>query len=279
MRYVAVYVAIVASLCLVSPAFAAEYGARKFTAPDGKTLPYRLLKPDDYDQSKHYPLLLLLHGFGDRGEDNEKPIKAETNGAGIFLKSSVREKYPAFVVVPQTPNVWVAEPDFKVTTPFREKPQDSIRLTSLIVLALMKEFSIDADRFYVMGYSNGGCGVWDILCRAPKTVAAAVIKSGAGDPAHIAGAKSVPVWVFHGAKDPTVPVARAQEMVEALKKAGGHVFYNEYPSAGHPETAIKAHHEPELLPWMFAQRRGKPVIEPESLKTKSPSNDETKKKK
>ncbi len=261
--------AIVTAFALVRSTGAAEYEVRTFTAPDGKTLPYRLLKPEDYDKSKHYPLVLLLHGFGDRGSDNEKPLKADTNGAGIFTKPEVRKKYKCFVVVPQAANVWVSEPDFHRNTPFREKPQDSIHLTSLTIAALTKEFSVDPERIYLMGYSNGGCGVWDLLVRAPKMVAAAVVKSGAGDPAHIGVAKPVPVWVFHGAKDETVPVARAQDMVAALKKAGGHVFYTEYAQANHHDAAIKAHHEAELLPWIFAQRRGKPVVDPKSLKPES----------
>ena len=273
MRYVALACTALVAITFAGHACAAEYETRTFTAPDAKTQPYRLLKPDSYDKSRRYPLVLLLHGFGERGTDNEKPVKSDSNGAGLFTKAAIRKEFPCFVIVPQAGHVWVSEPDFHRNTPFQEKPQDSIRLTGQLVAALMKEFSIDADRFYLMGYSNGGCGVWDLLVRAPKLVAAAVVKSGAGDPSRIAVAKPVPVWVFHGAKDETVPVARAHDMVAALKKAGGHVFYTEYASASHHDAATKAHHESELLPWIFAQRRGKPAVDPKSLKKETPKKE------
>ena len=82
--------------------------ARKTTAQ-----PYRLLKPDHYDKGKRYPLVLLLHGYGERGTDNEKPIKTGSSGASLFLKDKVRERFPCFVLVPQAPGTWISEPDFQ----------------------------------------------------------------------------------------------------------------------------------------------------------------------
>ncbi len=82
---------------------AAEYEAHVFKGSADKTQPYRLLKPDHYDKSKHYPLVLLLHGFGERGTDNEKPVKTKSSGASLFLKEKVRERFPCFVLVPQAP--------------------------------------------------------------------------------------------------------------------------------------------------------------------------------
>jgi predicted peptidase len=238
----------------------AEYLARNFAGPAGKTLPYRLLGPIEVEKGKRYPLVVLLHGYGERGTDNEKPIKAANSGASLFLLSDVRKKYPCFVAVPQAPDVWVAEPDFHVNTPFRTQPQDSILLVGLLIPALAREHPIDLDRVVLMGFSNGGCGVWDLLVRAPAMFAAAVVISGAGDPARAALGKQVPTWVFHGAKDKTVPVARAHDMIAALKKSGGRPQYTEYPGAAHGDTPLKAHKEAELLPWMFAQRRGKPAV-------------------
>jgi predicted peptidase len=259
---------LLAALVLPSTATASEYETHIFNGPDGKTLPYRLLKPEHHDKGKRYPLVLLLHGYGERGTDNEKPIKTRSSGASLFSKDMVREQFPCFVVVPQAPGAWVSEPDFNVNTPFREKPQDSILLVGLTIQALTKQLSVDPDRIYVMGYSNGGCGTWDLLVRAPKLFAAAVVISGAGDPAQIGATKHVPVWVFHGAKDKTVPVARGRDMVAALKKAGGHPIFTEFPTAGHGDTPTKAHEDPELLPWMFAQKRGKPAVDISAPKSK-----------
>jgi predicted peptidase len=181
--------AFVVAATLAPAARAAEYEARVFKGPAGKTLPYRLLTPADYDKARHYPLVLLLHGFGDRGTDNEKHLKSKSNGTALFADEKNRSKFPCFVVAPQTPSVWISEPDFNVNTPFKKEPAEGLMLTALLLEAMLKEFSVDKDRIYLMGYSNGGCGTWDMLVRAPTKIAAAVIKSGAGDPAAIAVAK------------------------------------------------------------------------------------------
>jgi len=262
---------VLAVLALTCAARAAEYEAHVFHGPDGKAQPYRLLKPDHYDKGKRYPLVLLLHGYGERGTDNEKPIKTGSSGASLFLKNKVRERFPCFVLVPQAPGTWVSEPDFNVNQPFREQPNDSILLAVLTIQALMKRFSVDPDRIYVMGFSNGGCGTWDLLVRSPKFFAAAVVISGAGDPARITVARHLPIWVFHGAKDKTVPVARGHDMVAALKKAGGHPIYTEFPAAGHGDAAAEAHRESDLLPWLFAQQRGKPPVDVSALKSETSS--------
>ncbi len=237
-----------AALLLTCTTGTAEYETHVFNGPDGKTQPYRLLKPDHYDKGKHYPLVVLLHGYGERGTDNEKPIKSESSGASLFLKDTVRERYACFVFVPQPPRGWVSLTDFDDNLTFREKPRTSLLLAGLAIQALTKEFSVDPDRIYAMGFSNGGCGTWDLVTRTPKSFAAAVVISGAGDPARIGVAKHMPLWVFHGEKDKIVPVARAHDMVAALEKAGGHPIYTEYPTAGHGDAAAKAHHEADLLP-------------------------------
>lgn len=121
--------------------------------------------------------------------------------------------------------------------------------------ALSKEFSIDPDRLYVTGLSMGGYGTWDLLSRMPDRVAAAVPICGGGDPGHIAGAKGVAIWAVHGVEDPTVPLIRSQEMIAAVKAAGGAPLFSEYPYLKH-DSWTTAYGEPELLHWMFAQRRG-----------------------
>ncbi len=155
-----------AALVLTCSLRAAEYESHKFTGPEGKTQPYRLLKPDGLEKGKRYPLVMLLHGYGERGIDNEKPIKTASSGASLFLKAEARKQFPCYVVVPQAPGAWVPEPDFNVNTPFRKQPHDSILLAGLLIPSLTKQYAIDHDRIYIMGYSNGGCGVWDIL--APR---------------------------------------------------------------------------------------------------------------
>ena len=120
---------------------------------------------------------------------------------------------------------------------------------------MLKEFSIDQERLYVTGLSMGGYGTWDLLTRQPQRWAAVAPVCGGGDASRIAPAKGVAVWAFHGVLDPTVPVVRTREMIAALEAAGGKPLYSEYPYVKHDSWNI-AYAEPELLPWMFAQKRG-----------------------
>ncbi len=242
------------SMALVLPLRADEYEPRTFTSPDGGSIPFRLLKPQDYDPAKKYPVVLFLHGAGERGADNQVQLK---HGAGLFLKPDVREKYACFVVAPQCPveQKW-ADTDWKaevvVQPPELSAP---MKLVLAALDGLEKEFSIDRDREYVTGLSMGGYGTWDLLTRNPERWAAGIPICGGGDQTKAARAKDLAVWAFHGGSDPTVPVVQTRNMVAALKAAGGAPLYSEYPGIGH-DSWTNAYQEPELLPWLFAQKRG-----------------------
>ncbi len=245
------------ALAFVAPVVtraAEEYEARTFTAKDGLQLGYRLLKPRNVNAAKKYPLVLLLHGAGERGSDNTAQLK---HGASTFLNPETREKYPCFVLVPQCPaeQTWSAVKGWTGAAAFEEEPTVPMTLVLGAVDALLKELPIDKGRLYVTGLSMGGFGTWDILTRQPQRWAAAVPICGGGDPARIGVAKGVALWAFHGVKDTAVPVIRTQEMVAALESAGGAPLYSEYPDVGHDSWKI-AYEEPEFLPWLFAQKRG-----------------------
>ena len=231
-----------------------EYEARTFTALNGGTIGYRLLKPANYDASKKYPLVLLLHGSGERGEDNAAQLKY---GAALFLKPEAREKFSCFVVVPQCPpNQKWADIDWSSDTPTQtENVSEPMGRVLGAIDGLQKEFSIDADRLYVTGLSMGGYGTWDLITRNPEKWAAASPICGGGDKTKAARAKELPIWAFHGALDKTVKPERTIELIAALEAAGGHPLYSEYPYASHDSWST-AFAEPEFLPWMFAQRRG-----------------------
>jgi lysophospholipase L1-like esterase/dienelactone hydrolase len=236
------------------PTPASVYEARTFTAPDGGTLGYRLLKPENYDAAKKYPLVLLLHGSGERGQDNEAQLKY---GAALFLKPGTREKYACFVVVPQCPpdQKW-ADIDWSSDTPVQpEKVSQPMGHVLGALEGLEKEFSIDMDRLYVTGLSMGGYGTWDLITRNPEKWAAAAPICGGGDKTKAARAKDLPIWAFHGALDKTVKPARTQEMIAAIEAAGGHPLFSEYPYVGH-DSWNHAFDEPAFLPWLFAQKRG-----------------------
>lgn len=248
-----------AFLAFVGPAGlrADEYEARTFAGADGAQLGYRLLTPKNFDPkdtAKKYPLVLVLHGAGERGTDNAAQLKY---GAPLFLKPEVRDKYPCFVVVPQCPpeQTWSAVKGWTGPNAYEEEPTAPMKLVLAALDGLLREFPVDQDRLYVTGLSMGGFGTWDLLTRQPQRWAAAAPICGGGDVARIAPAKDVAVWAFHGVLDPTVPVVRSREMIAALEAAGGKPLYSEYPYVKHESWNI-AYGEPKLLPWMFAQKHG-----------------------
>jgi predicted peptidase len=237
------------------------FESRIYSDPSGKTLPYRLLKPRNYNPGQRYPLFLFLHGAGERGDDNRAQLK---HCFGLFSESRVRKRFPCFVVVPQCPMTdeksgapwgWTGVHSLKVK-PYRlpEKIGDAERLALEIVAALQKEFSIDAKRLYIGGISMGGFATWDVLARFPAMFAAAVIVCGGGDTQTAARFTKIPIWNFHGVKDAIVPVQMSRRMIAALKKSGGKPHFTEYPEAKH-DSWTPAFSEPELLPWLFGQRR------------------------
>jgi lysophospholipase L1-like esterase/dienelactone hydrolase len=245
------------SFLLPLAVWADDYEARTFDGADGTKLGYRLLSPKNYDKAQKYPLVVFLHGAGERGDDNAAQLR---HGAPLFAKPEVRDKYPCFVFAPQCPNeqTWSAVKGWTDPVSYSEEPKPATKLALGAIDSLMKEFSIDPDRVYVTGLSMGGFGTWDLISREPNRWAAAAPICGGGDPARIGVAKGIALWAFHGMKDPTVPVVRSQEMVAALKAAGGQPLYSEYPYVSHDSWST-AYGEPMLLPWMFAQRRGQVV--------------------
>jgi lysophospholipase L1-like esterase len=139
-----------------------------------------------------------------------------------------------------------------------EEASAPAKLTLAVLGVIEKEFRLDPERFYVTGLSMGGYGTWDHICRAPQRWAGAVPICGGGDPRNVAKAKGIAIWAFHGDADPAVPVERTREMINALRAAGAHPYYSEYPGVTH-DSWTNAFQEPELLPWLFAQRRGRIV--------------------
>ena len=233
-----------------------EFQAESFTAPGLGKMPYRLLEPESYDKSKKYPLVLFLHGWGERGTDNKKQL---AQVGSFFLKAESRKKYPCFVVVPQANGSWLQNPTFERPIPLSAKPTANLQMAVDITRAVSKKFSVDPNRVYAMGYSNGACGVYEMLERMPAAWAAAVIMAGAGDPGRITAARRVPIWMFHGAKDPTIPLQRMKEMDAALRAAHATPLYTIYANGVHYD-AKRGFGDPALLPWLFAQQRGKPEV-------------------
>lgn len=232
------------------------------------TLRCRILSPIHFSSEKKYPLIVFLHGSGERGNDNEAQL---TWGSNIFLDSANREKFPAIVVFPQCPadSSWSVRikgksKDSTVTFrfPMDRAPTRPLQMVMNFIDTLLQSGFVDSSRVYIGGLSMGGFGTFEILWRRPALFAAAFSICGGGNPvsAKLYG-KDFPLWVFHGTDDDVVPVANSRVMVNALKAAGAKVRYTEYPGIKH-DSWIKAFAEPTLLPWLFEQKKNPfPVVD------------------
>ena len=241
------------ALNIASSGFAAEPEAHVFKS-DGKSLPYRLLKPTDTEAGKKYPLVVILHGAGERGTDNKKQLVWFWNDKkpSVMTRPEVA-KEKAFVIVPQCPEgkrfVEVPWEKGSYKSPEISEP---LKLTLALVDSFIKEQSIDPDRVYVIGMSMGGYGAIDAVQRRPELFAACVSICGAGDLSKAKDIAHVPVWAFHGDADNVVPVSGSREFIDALKKVGAEPKYTEYPKVGHNSWS-PAFEEKEFWNWIFAQ--------------------------
>lgn len=226
---------------------------------NGDTLLYRLLLPENYDAGKKYPLVFFLHGAGERGNDNEAQL---VHGAKLFLDPATRKNYPAIVVFPQCPkNSFWSNVDFKMENGKREfyfktdgEPTLAMKLAKELLYFIEKTYPVNKKKIYAGGLSMGGMGTFEIVRRNPKLFAAAFPICGGANPATAPQLKKVNWWVFHGAKDDVVPPSLSEKMVEALRTVKAAVKFTLYPDANH-NSWDAAFAEPELLAWLFAQKK------------------------
>jgi predicted peptidase len=225
------------------------------------TIPYRILFPQNFDPTKKYALILVLHGAGERGNNNESQL---AYGPKLFLNDTIRAKYPAIVVFPQCPvnsywsNVKIeTNASGKSIYHFVEGGEPTMAMADLLALTsqLLDKPFIDKHRVYIGGLSMGGMGTFEILRRKPDLFAAAFAICG-GDNTLNAKiyAKKVPLWIFHGAKDDVVPADHSLVMVGAIKAAGGNPKFTLYPNDNH-NSWNDAFAEPGLMPWLFSHKK------------------------
>ncbi len=196
----------------------------------------------NYDPEQKYPLLVFLHGAGERGSDNESQL---TTGLPHLITKDNRESYPCFIVAPQCPGK-------KPLEFWRETVETGIVMD--VIELVENKYSIDPRRIYVTGLSDGGWGTFALLAQYPDKFAAAAPLCGGGAPRKASKYVDVPIWIFHGAKDDVEPVKSSRNLVEALKDAGGSPKYTEYPNAGH-FIWDRVYQNPKLLEWLFAQQQ------------------------
>lgn len=211
--------------------------AQSLVIENGEHTEMKYLKylPPAYDSNdEKWPLLLFLHGAGERGDDLEM---VKVHGPPKMIAQG--RDFPFVVISPQCPeDVWW-----------------SIEALHTLVNEVVETHRIDKSRIYVTGLSMGGYGSWGLAYTYPDLFAAVVPICGGGESEEAHLMKEIPTWVFHGAKDTAVPLQRSLAMVDALKAAGGDVRFTVYPEAGHVGAWENAYGDPELWEWLAKQRK------------------------
>jgi predicted peptidase len=226
-----------------------------FTLPTSRyPLPYRLFVPRPVQG--RVPLIVWLHSTEGRGDDNLRQLGPELQ---VLVADRAQRAGPAFVLAPQCP-AWDKWANRDATFPLRPydlsaaPESDAARSTVALVGALVRTYPIDPARVYVMGFSMGGTGTWDMLMRHPEIFAAGVPIAGVADLGRAGLLKSTPAWSFHGELDSTSPVQNGRMMSAALQRVGAPARYTEFKGMGHGSVG-EALEEPELFGWLFAQHR------------------------
>ena len=202
-------------------------------------LKYLFYLPKDYYNAKKiaWPLILFLHGMGERGNDLEL---VKIHGIPKIVKT--QKDFPFIAVSPQCPTEYV----------WRDKKM--LQAVESLILKIIKNYRIDKTRVYVTGLSMGGYGTWALAARLPDLFAAAVPICGGGDPTTVNVLKNLPIWVFHGGLDEVVLPEESEKMVQALERAGGKVRYTLYPKAYH-DSWTETYDSPALYDWLLSNRK------------------------
>lgn len=217
-----------------------RFESHLFISIDGDKLPYRLMKPLDYDSSRKYPIVLCLHHGGAHGRDNVAQVQGSY--APVLAHYDNRRNHPAFLLIPQCEvgSVWM---DSNVDSAIME-----------LIAFLEKKYSIDTLRRYVIGESGGGYGSWHFIGTHPGIFAAAIPICGGGEEKLAENMMDVSIWAFHGSMDKLVPVNYSRKMVHALRKVGSKPRYTEFPGADH-YIGKRVADTPGIWDWLFMQKR------------------------
>jgi predicted peptidase len=240
------------SLGSISQSFAqvSLFSDEVYTNNENDSLQYRMLL-SDYAPETRYPLVIFLHGSGERGDDNEAQLQW---GVMNFASDEVMKMHPAIIIAPQCPSnmTWanLSQQDIKL----EPNPSQPMKLLIGLIDQIKQQMPVDTSRIYITGLSMGGYGTYDAIMRYPDLFAAAVPVCGAGDVTKAETIAHIPLWIFHGALDGVVNPALSRSMVEALTNAGAHPGYTQYPEVGH-FSWIAAYSDPMMMEWLFSQRK------------------------
>ena len=232
------------------------YVERTVSVPEAGTpveFRYRLLRPAAVESGRTYPVILFLHGAGERGSDNEAQLPYLPTW---MAEEEQRTRHPCFVIAPQcrAERKWVDADWSKPEIP-PHKPEPTVDLAAAVAAldAVLRDEPADPARVYLTGISMGGFGTWDLAARMPDRFAALLPICGGGDVATAARMATIPTWCFHGERDELVRVQVSRDMIGALEAAGGTPRYSELKGVGH-DSWTPAYRDSATLDWLFRQR-------------------------
>ncbi len=220
------------------------------------TLPYRILYPKNYDKTKSYPLVLFLHGAGERGNDNESQL---VHGSTLFTNPLNRAKFPAIVIFPQCPKKGYWAPIHDRENGFSyvntKKPTEPMQLVIRLIKDIQKTDAVDTKRMYVTGLSMGGMGTYDLVCRYPRMFAAAVPICGGVSIERLKKIKKMPLRIYHGAADNVVSPEHSRNAYIELKALGSqNIELFVFPGVGH-DSWNSAFKQEDFLGWIFSNKK------------------------
>lgn len=225
----------------------------------GVIIPYRFYEPKNIDKNKKYPLVVFLHGAGERGNDNFLHI-AWYRGAVTFAEPGQQAEHPCFVLAPQCPADGSWTELLMRGNPF--KPTKNLLAVANLIKKIISEENIDPDRVYLTGLSMGGFGTFALLIEHPELFAGAIPICGGADVNNLEKIKDIPLWIFHAEDDNLVHVEFSRSVVRRLKEIGGKVKYTEFlwgemeRMGYHPHASwIPVYDNEEVIDWLFEQRK------------------------
>lgn len=235
-------------------------------------LPYRLFSPNNIN-SKKVPLVIFLHGRGERGTENGERIYRNAGflmNENSLLTQKSQANYPCYILVPQCSNKteneeWAKWIGNSPETPFEglgkdgsykmnPTPSESGEAALELIEKTIQNNTINPNKIYLVGISMGGFGTWEFVTRKPQLFAAAVPMAGYSDPSQIENIQHIPFWIFHGSIDKWNPVEGSRNMYKLLSEKNADVTYTEYKNTTHGEAFQKAFQE-ELIPWIFSKSK------------------------
>ena len=231
-----------------------EFSKELFVS-DKDSLPYRLLLPKNFDNDKKYPLIIFLHGVGERGNDNELQL---VHGKDLFINMNKNNTFPSIVVFPQCSknSYWANVSRINNSFSFLGDPTEnkSLKLVEGMINELQSNFKINSNQIYVGGLSMGGMGTFELVYRNPDMFAAAFAICGGANP-KIGEKISKTNWrIYHGDKDFVVPVKLSIDMYNSIKSFNKNVYLKIYPNVNH-NSWDNVFREPDLFKWLFSNSK------------------------